>query len=298
MKRTLGAVLAALLVGTGLGYLWGSSGTPAGRSDRGRKVDVDRRPAVESPSLEEFLATIPVPTVPTGTGTIRGHVRTWQNEPLQGVRIVATPRESPREPADTSREPTLDESVRRYAAHLKWYELARREARTDAGGAYQVTGLADQGYNLGVTCEGYQIRPEQRSRRGICEPGDEVDFVATRWFEVKIDVFLPDGSRPREAMIHYRGKQRGRESWTPGRPTIRMRGGDYQLSAVAGTSDEYRSAPQQVDLRVGKAVPALVFQLRGRPGVQGRVIVPEELRLEGLQILLSAHRAPHFERIP
>ena len=293
MRGTLALVVAALAVGVGVGYLLAARGRVPERAARPAAKPV-REPAQGPPrtatTLTEAVRAIRAPAPVTGTGTIRGRVGTVDGEEVPGALVVATPRReysrsSYRRGRGAPERPSLEESVRTFVEQYQWTEALRREARTSSDGGYVVAEVPDGKYQLSAYAEGYVLRAKRGHKTWDVEPGAVVDFIATAVFDLTVDVFLPNGSRATEAAIRWKGERHvGREEWTAAEPTIQLNAGDYELFAVAGENEDLKSEPQSIKLATGKAPPNLVFRLHGRPGIRGRVIVPDDLELRDVYV--------------
>ncbi len=167
--RTAALLLAVFGAGIGLGYLFGARDAGPERSASqprtvaGPKPVVVERRAGPPPSLHAVLDRIPPLEVPRGEGTIRGHVRMEGGEPIAGALVVArptfgAPRRKRRRGLAAPDEPGLEEWVRDSVARHKWRDAARREARTDASGAYAITGVTNNKHSVSAYVAGYELR--------------------------------------------------------------------------------------------------------------------------------------------
>jgi hypothetical protein len=284
--RTVVLLLAAFGAGIALGYAFGSGDADSGRASSAPRPVAGPEPAVgrsraASPTLREALGSIPMPAeVARGEGTIRGHIRTKGGEPIAGARVVATPsQERPRRKyrrgLAARDEEDVEDWVRRAVAGRKWREAARREARTDATGAYTITGLTDAKHSVAAYSVGYHIMAARGSSAYNVKPDATVDFLARPVIELAVDVLRPDGSRPSQAQIECRGESTRKENWLPDERWIQLWPGTYTVRAVA---DQSRSEEQTILVEAGKPGPSLVFRLKESPGVRGRILFPPELQ--------------------
>jgi hypothetical protein len=233
----------------------------------------------ERQSLGGVLRSLPRPQVPSGNGTITGHVRRAGGAPLEGVTVRAhLRRESSgwRQGDGPPEDVSEVESVRRYVADRRRRRGTRGEAVTDHTGAYTVEGLVkDARYSLRAYREGFQINPVLSRNAWNAAPGSEIDFHAEPLVAVPVDVRLPDGAQPARAEITVKqGNSTTTAIWTPRQPVLRARPGDVTLRATIPSDDELHSTEIQLKLAEGQAVKTQAFELQSRPGVRGQVRFP------------------------
>ncbi|MHC4163620.1 MAG: carboxypeptidase-like regulatory domain-containing protein [Planctomycetota bacterium] len=281
--RTVALLLAVFGAGIALGYVFGSREAGPGRSGTTLRPVTEPEPSVAAPraapppALRAVLDQIPPPEVPRGEGTIRGQVRMEGGEPVAGALVVArpttgAPRRKRRRGLAVPDEPSVEEWVRDLVTRRKWRDGARREARTDASGAYEITGLTNDKHSVSAYVAGYELRAARGQSAYNVRPDATVDFVARPIFELAVDVLLSDGSRPPWARIEVRGDSTGNTTWRRDQPWIQLGPGTYKLQAVV--DEEHRSAEQQVIVEAGRPAPSLVFRLEGEPGIRGRILFP------------------------
>ncbi len=253
-------------------------------------------PAVERSALAEALRALPRAAVEPGAGSIKGHVRLETGEPLAGVRVTAY-REGglsvdENEKARRGAVDDLDADVREFVAGVRWREAYRRESVTGDDGAYELRDLAESEFQVYAQLEGYAIeRGSRRRDEKADQPGTRVDFRAQVLVKVSVGVFLPDGGIPDAARIEWESGRRGEGTsyceWTREQAWIELSPAAYKLAAAHGNEGRFRSDPQEVLITVGQVTPGLTFQLRERPGIEGRVIVPENEEIENLVVCLK-----------
>lgn len=297
MTQGPGGFIAALLLlaaGFGGGYLLGSGGTPRGAphaatapqagggaaSPQPELLTAANGPELESagnPSgLRAVLARLPAPEVPRGEGVITGRVMTQADAPIPGAVVRATPPtpESMRSWTPRSAEPLpLDELVRRTVAAHRWRKLAAATATTDADGTFRLEGLADTEYEMLVTHPDYALqRGPDGPRRA--RPGADLHYTMEAQVRVRADLVLPDGSTPERGTVLFQGHGHTRHAgWQASDPVVRVPPGTYTVSATAGEGGTYKSEAQRVTLGIGTH-SSLHFELRGRPGIVGRLVYP------------------------
>lgn len=311
MWRIAIVVLATFAAGFGLGYTFGPRPEARGPS---RRETLPSSPQARGPALETeaaepqrplqaALASIPVAEPPQGNGTIVGHVRTPAGEPVAGVLVVATPRyQAPRRKyrrgLGAPEEPDLEEWVSRVVAGRKWSWTARREARTDSMGAYEITGLAEAEYRLKAYLEGFRVDPARGHDSYNVRPRSTVEFVAWPLLGLSVDVLTPEGSRPPRATIHCRGDAKQDELWLPEEPWIELRPGSYTLRASA--EGGFASKEQNLVVEESGATPALVFQLERLPGIEGRIHFPSGVLARPIAVYalrFTGSKPPSDERL-
>ncbi|MHC4932334.1 MAG: carboxypeptidase-like regulatory domain-containing protein, partial [Planctomycetota bacterium] len=282
--RTVSLFLLALVVGIGVGFLVGSARETTARAPRQAPSDfaseelppLDR---AERQDLQGVLQSLPRPNLPSGNGTITGHVRRAGGAPLEGVTVRAHLRRESggwQQGDGPPEEVSEVESVRRHVADLRRRRGTRGEAVTDAGGAYAIDGLVqDAPYSLRAYREGFQINPVLSRNAWNAAPGSEIDFHAFPLVAIPVDVRLPDGSQPDRAEIAVKqGSSTTTTTWTPRRPVLRARPGEATLRATIPSDDQLHSTELRLELVEGQAVKTQAFELQSRPGVRGQVRFP------------------------
>jgi hypothetical protein len=300
--RTVALLVAVFGAGIALGYVFGDIEAGPGRSASGPRPVVGPEPSVAAPrvapppSLRAVLDRIPAPEVPRGEGTIRGYVRMEGGEPVADALVVARPtsggpRRKYRRGLAGPDEQEVDKWVYDLVARRKGRDAARREARTDTAGAYEITGVTDAKHSVSAFAAGFQCTAARGSSAYNVRPNATVDFVARPVVEVAVDVLRPDGSRPPRATIECRGAATRKESWFPGERWIQLWPGTYTVRAVV---DQSRSEEQTILVEAGRPGPSLVFRLEESPGLRGRILFPPELQAAQVSVytLLFAGTEP------
>lgn len=231
--------------------------------------------------LAKLLADFPRPEIETGTGVISGYVRDEDGEPVQDVLVRAAP--YPVAPDDRSGgeetplgEIPLQARVRHFIRAEFIQQAATQKVATDESGYYELTELFDASYSVMAYKEGYEIRRILENREFSLWPGDTANFVVTAAVTVPVVVFLPDGSQPPSAEIVCKkdGTVVSKEAWDRSRAEILLRPGTYELLAVHRNSEHWHSEVQEVRVEPGADNVELSFELRGHPGLGGRVVFP------------------------
>ncbi|MCP5065883.1 MAG: hypothetical protein GY946_04890, partial [bacterium] len=286
-------IIAALLLGVAGGYLLrGETGPhsppPADTPYREHEPTV---PTAEPEMLAQDPA--PAPTQPTlesvhGDGVIRGRIADKSGAGVPGVAVVATPLVRGRAgapnptraaPARTSLEADLADA----AESVRARHAGRQRVLSDEFGAYIVKHLGPGAYRIVAWKEHYQIRPARGSPAWEAKAGVVVDFEADAILVAYLDVTGADGRTPERANISSSTdaeghKGRRRFLWTPEQNWVQLSPGEHWLVADAHDGEE-ESAPAHVTLLPGEPAPRATLELIGRPGIRGRVILPEPLEM-------------------
>ncbi len=297
------ATVAGLgLAGLGVAVLAFGAGVAVGMALGDGAVEPDTAPerevlapattsSADAPHTERRHARTPsVATVPdalgaldpglptTGTGVITGHV-SWDEgrKPLAGVRIVATARVPDAWEFPGSKFPgsqgTLEERVGYYARRFRWDDATRREATTDADGAYSVEGLSDVAYRLNAKVSGFKVRRIPGAETYV-PPGSVVDLVASPRTKVTLRVHGPDGTIPENVQINLAaGGQRSSRGWSPKYPELELEPGSNTMVVKAGEFNELRSIPQRLDIKPGDGPRQIDVKVRSAPGIGGRISI-------------------------
>lgn len=245
-------------------------------------------PAGESGALAAAIAEIPFVEVARGKGSIAGHVRAADGQPLAGALVRATPAADADEAEPAGRapddDPTLESEVRDFVKRRRSAREARREALTDAAGAFAVTGLGATKYEVEARLAGLALRPVDGEASEV-RPGATVDFVARTIVRIPALVYMPDGRLAERASIEC--KRSGHDDrYLLRRREIEAEPGSHQFTARGGDDGELRSEPQSVAVAADGAAPALTFRLVRHGGVRGKVSLPPDEQDEYLQAFI------------
>ncbi len=222
-----------------------------------------------------------------GVGHISGLVVDEVGQPLAGVTLVSELAQGsgPRAIQGAATEGVgrawqglrdLDEALEPSARH----ELARRESLrttvTDAAGRFRLEDLRPGQHTVSAYIEGLVFAHQS------LYTGDSAHFVGRKVCEFHLDVRLPDGSAPREAVVMLGEEHRWNTSsyrWTPEEPVLRLGEQAAQLQVYAGdvsTSDyrtydsAYAAPSRTIDLGRDGSGPH-TFQLQARARLEVRV---------------------------
>lgn len=200
---------------------------------------------------------------PTGSGVITGVVRRPDGSPVAGATVTATPamRRTERTlarlgPADAGRDwwgwqPVEQEVVESAERILEW-RSQRAAVRTDAEGAFSLTGLEGPRWTLEPFAEGLHGEGLEAAL------GDEVALTLAPIGVYQLRPTLPDGSVPEDAVVlHEYDYSRDPLRWTREDPELRLEQRTAKLTVLAGTvlnggeqgyTAEFRSDPTTIDV--------------------------------------------------
>ena len=202
--RGIVLVVAAFAAGLGLGLiLQDEAGVRTARVvvEQPVRETTPRLDRARAQSLRELLEAIPIDRVPSGNGAITGQVLTQNGNPLAGAVVLARPHRSSATKKSTSgQRPELDlvKLVEERVRWARWTRDGSREATTDEGGNYSITGLGKSIYYLRAYADGYTIQAKGRSR---LVPGGTLDFEARPAIRVDVDVVVAGAGPPESATI-------------------------------------------------------------------------------------------------
>jgi hypothetical protein len=241
----------------------GVATTPAGSSpDRAPEAAL----SVEGPApglegneqlsaLRSALAAFPDAVPERGDGEITGIVLTDAGKPLAGVEVSSLPQREyvqPERPDDP--EEALLQGIQRQIENARWSEANRVETTTDGEGRFVLEGLKDREHRVYAKLEGWRISSKGTSTHKA-KPGDELRFEATAVTGVTLEVYGPDGTMPKSASVRFESGSGSRSSsWQPGRKTVEVEPGRYEMSVTAGEYREMRSEPVSIEVEKGQAV--------------------------------------------
>jgi hypothetical protein len=220
-------------------------------------------------------------------------VKKEDGSPLPGVEVTCYPQRDPQpRPAlrpgekPPEREP-VDLAVEAAVWH-RWTQAAKRRATTDAAGEFRIEGIADRKHQVNAYLPGWQIQPKDWRETSQARPGMDLNLVAKASVEVRVEISCPDGPLPENLQIRQEGPQgRGGFGFNAENPVIRIEPGTHELTAIGGDAEEYRSDPQTVVVPDGSVGVTVVFVLRGRPGIRGKVLFPPGEEWDQPQVLLQ-----------
>ncbi len=238
----------------------------------------------------------------TGDGVISGTVVDADGNPFSGVIVRATPgREwEPAEQGDAGvpKDPSLDDNLRDAAQRFTRERAGRRETKSGAAGEYRIEGLAKGRYAVAAFAPGFVLKTRNGGANDI-EPGATVNFRALPLTEIPAEVLLPDGSRATRATIQVETGQRDEGAtmliWTRGAAHVRLADGAYHVRAIIGekllaangVAQELASPKQDVNVTRGTPNEPLTFKLEVRRGIRGRVVIPDDEKIDSIPIRVA-----------
>jgi len=234
---------------------------------------------------EDLVTIVPASPAPRGEGVLTGRVRTESLEPLEGVLVVATPERDVQPSLEratawwpdhgTPARPAIDARREEWIADAEWARAARREARTDEDGRFELRGLAAWPHAVGAYHDDFNIRLQGVDGNTVT-PDAELEFLAKRYLPVEVVVRGPRGLPNR--WLKVKGSTSASFRWQDGLRRIELPPGRYTLRMTGGRKLEYESAP--VDLEVTEEGGERVeIVLAGKPTLTGRITMPEGLAL-------------------
>ncbi|MHC4953012.1 MAG: carboxypeptidase-like regulatory domain-containing protein [Planctomycetota bacterium] len=262
MKRTALLVLLAVGIGVGIGYFWPDS-------ERVRAREPDREP--------EAAAVAPRSVAPAPDGRITGKVSTRDGQPVAGVSVRAVPIPRPgtvRAAHARTEGEVIEEAVRLHASMVA--------ALTADDGTYELSAIAAGSHVVRAERDGLRLSVARGQNNFAVRAGERVDFVAVAVHEYDVDVRLPNGDRAERAVLLVAGDARRRQGWSPDKPRLTLEGGTYEIHAFVG-KDAAQKSPT-VRVVTGESPTMLVLQLAERPGIRGKVILPDGWQARNLTV--------------
>lgn len=224
----------------------------------------------------------------SGNGTIHGHVLDEEGQAVPNVVVRLAAQSTRMSGAKTDSvaagAPVLDslaETVRKAAERYNESTANRRQIKTNAGGAYSISNLANSKWTVTAYLPGYVLSADGPSRS--VRVGSEVDFTATHVIEIPTQVLTPAGT-PAEtasimALLVTGSSTRGTSyTWSEQAAFLRLVPGEYEVTAYSPHSGstntaEFASESQKITVEAGTTPTKLRLELRGRPGIVGYVNV-------------------------
>jgi hypothetical protein len=242
------------------------------RPDAPERRGVDRpRRSASDPFAAIDVGELSAP--PPAAGRITGRVVDADGRAAAGVKVRATPRAGPpdvREPPTFDAEEQLRRDLRDVVRRHRFDSAWRREAVTDAAGAFVIEGLAERSWRLRASLDGFDVvRSDGQDDSTSVKVGGHVAFTAHRCLEVEFAVVRPDGTSPERALIEISGGDEDDKyfTWSPDAPRVRLRAGKWTAVARAGEDDEWMSRGVVVEADEKGTRAPVRLDLVERPGV-------------------------------
>ncbi len=248
-----------------------SNAAPSERQQRQRVG-----PSVEvSTLLERAAAAINPPEIPDGDGRIEGTVKTRAGKPVAGVEIQVVVQGSGRVGSRAWNERSLAERFEQIVQADRISEATRRTTVSGPDGRYALAGLPAAPHMVSGSSDDYRVGHSGQHRPYVT-PDAVVDLVADPVVTVTLDVAFEDGTEPDQVLVNFTsGGSRMATSWTPSNRTAQFGPGTYKVSAAGGANDELTAEITSVTLVHGEPVAPVTLVLASRPGIAGRLIMPE-----------------------
>lgn len=206
-------------------------------------------------------------------GTITGHVRTKDGDPVEGAVVRASVTRPGTQSYRRGRVPPRPSEADLATAQLawvKWHVATLREAATDRSGAYTLRDLWDADHSLSAYAEGYDVRavgPSSSLRAGAV-----ADFVATRICDVPVAVVDEEGRTPAKVLVRWSLPKGGGGSsaWCVAEdPVVQIEPGTWSVHAEIDR--EWRSTAVAVTVAEDAPNEPLRLRLVRRDHLEGTV---------------------------
>jgi hypothetical protein len=283
--RGIVLVVAAFAAGLGLGLIL--QGEASVRTTRVVVEQPTREPTprldrARAQSLRELLEAIPIGPVPSGSGAITGRIITQDGSPLPGAVVLARPhRSSETRKGAPGHRPELDlvKLVEERVRRARWARDGSREATSDDGGSYSITGLGKSIYYLRAYADGYTIHAKGRSR---LVPGGTLDFEARPIVRADVDLIVAGAGPPERADIFITRRFDGGTNstmaiWTRQEPWIALGPGTFELYAELPGELGGKSETQTVTVKQGDVGRHFSFTVVVKPALRLHVKAPANL---------------------
>jgi hypothetical protein len=242
-------------------------------------------PSTASAIAAAVAAAAKPEAAPAGTGKITGRVKTAAGAPVAGAKVTLLRVENRqrwrgrgrRSSSAAEEEKPIESLVKEWVASEVERRASKREAVSDASGAFAFAGLGDGRFYASARAEGFKISGESD-----LEPGADVELTATALGRVEATLVLPDGSAPPQATILFsKGNGGDNVEWSPDDPVAEVAPGTYTVSAWTQSDDgddatTLRSTPQHVVVEASGPPARLTFELKGKPAIHGAVVLPAD----------------------
>ncbi len=233
-------------------------------------------PSAEVSSLlERAAAGIAPPEIPEGDGRIEGTVKTRIGEAVAGVEVTVVVQAKPVSGARPWRERPIAERFEALVQGDRLREATTRTAVSGVDGRYVFERLPAAAHTVTGDADHYRISHSGQHRPGVT-PDAVVDLVADPVVKVPLDVTLEDGTEPDQVMVSFTsGGAKMAMSWSPSNREMALNPGTYRVSAASGDNKELTADIASITLVHGEPVEPVVLVLASRPGIAGRLVLPE-----------------------
>jgi len=268
---------------------------------RGKKVEkavtkkkAERiQPVISGDSLKSILDQMPKEKF-VSAGDIWGKVIDTEGHPVAGVTIKAYMSDKKYK---SMKEMTVEEAVARTMKAYRRAQSGKLETMTDASGHYRLKDLADARYSLSGKKKGLSIAVENRQRSWNLKPGSELNFTASKVYQITAEVLMPDGKRAQEATIESsQGSGSSSRSWSSDNKDVNLDPGTHMVRAVH--EDGFASAKQSITLGPENNHMHVTFKLEARSGIKGKVVYPKGMFAGSDQHLVVGYKRHKGEGAP
>jgi hypothetical protein len=318
-KTGLVLLFSALIAGGAIGYVAGSAGSESTSIpvEGGSRSTPDRPRETYEPaggarsssggaSLADLLAEFETGDgVKPGEGVITGRIETEDGAPLADVVLRAEEIVERHYARDMSGAPPeekdLVKDVEKMVKERHRRLSARREARTDGEGRFELEGLTDSKYRVMAYLRGWQISPKPGTRTFNMKAGETADFIARPMIGLPVAIVMPDGTAALKGWLSVKGGRYPQSyAWSPDFPTIYLKPGDYEVQAIAGEHRELKSDEVEMSFATGDAPSEITLAVVEKPGIKGTITFPKGIAQAYGQVCampVIAGQEPDTERL-
>lgn len=224
-----------------------------------------------------------------GDGIISGSIKDIAGKPVARIVVRMTPHYVKKSRPFTARVEipklkTIEDAVRETVEDYQHTTGATVEFETGADGNYSFSALNDHTYSVAAYSNKYKLehfgKPEADARSG-----ETVDFVARPIAAVRVELVLPDGGTPAEAIVftttHSNGAAYGYGyNWSAQDPYVYLSEGRFELRpSVKGSNAKlgesaFFAEPQTIEIDSGAAAPSVIFKLKAALQISGNIKFP------------------------
>lgn len=293
-------LLAGLIVGYVAGYLqYADAADQAVQADRTERTRLEAAPKPEpdgepplDPQAIEILGTsapplalndLAVPALPTGTATIRGVVLDEHKKPVPDVRVQLRHQREFKDAMSSGRrsEQDIEDLARAFVVRELYSRGAVSEAWTDDEGVFVFNDLAEEGYRISASREGYEIKMTEPTTRywDPVKAPSEVTFRARAQLGLYLRLEYADGTVPETFRLETQhsgptGTMSSSEQWSASKPTLKLVAGSWTLKP--GSNEDFTFEPFTVNVTEGEPLESKTIVLRARRGIAGKVLEGED----------------------